>query len=423
MDWPFDPARPIPVGALNRCVRQALERALPLLWVEGEVSNLVRAASGHHYFALKDAEAQVRCVLFRQRAAQLDWTLRDGDAVEVRATPTLYEARGEFQLTIDSVRRAGQGRLYEAFERLKQALDREGLFHAARKRPLPALPRQIGIVTSPAGAALHDVLTTLRRRMPSIPVVIYPTPVQGAGAGARIAAALAAAGARAECDVLILCRGGGSLEDLWAFNEEGVARALAACPLPVVSGIGHETDFTIADFVADLRAATPTAAAEQVCPDRQARRQTLRLQAQRLQRAQQRRFETAQQHLDHLARRLVHPGTRLQAQGETLQRLAVRLHQAETAALEQRAWRLERLGSRLAPAMQARLADWQHRLASPAAALPSLNPHAVLERGYSLVQTGDGTLVRTPRQAPPGTALQITLAGGTLDAHVDPAVP
>ncbi|HAN54975.1 MAG TPA: exodeoxyribonuclease VII large subunit, partial [Betaproteobacteria bacterium] len=265
-DTPPSQTTPIlSVAALNRLVRQTLEQRLPLTWVAGEISNLTRASSGHWYFSLKDADAQVRCVMFRNRNQFIDWQPDNGMQVEVRATPTLYEPRGEFQLQVDTLRRAGLGALFEAFEALKLKLGSEGLFNADKKRGLPVFPRCVGIITSPQAAALHDVLTTLQRRMPSLPVVLYPTQVQGRDAAAQIVAALHAAYQRAECDVLIVCRGGGSIEDLWSFNDENVARAIAASPIPVVSAIGHETDFTIADFVADLRAPTPTAAAELVC--------------------------------------------------------------------------------------------------------------------------------------------------------------
>src|SRR5512135_257452 len=272
MDFPDDlpgsaPDLPVlTVSELNHMARRALESALPLLWVEGEVSNFTRAASGHWYFSLKDANAQVRCVMFRGRNQFADFTPANGDHVEIRALPSLYEARGEFQLGAEAIRRAGAGRLYEAFLKLKAKLEGEGLFDPAKKRALPGFPRRLGIVTSPQAAALHDVLTALARRMPGLPVILYPTPVQGAGAGAQIAGAIRTAGARAECEVLLVCRGGGSLEDLWAFNDEAVARAIAASPMPVVSGVGHETDFTLADFAADLRAPTPTAAAELATP-------------------------------------------------------------------------------------------------------------------------------------------------------------
>src|SRR6187455_1454799 len=261
-------SRVISVAELNRLAKELIERKLPLMWVAGEISNFMRAASGHCYFSLKDAQAQVRCVMFRHKAQLHDWKPENGMQIEVRATPSFYEARGEFQLNVEAMRRAGLGALYAAFEQLKARLSAEGLFAEERKQVLPRFPRVIGIVTSPHAAALRDVLTTLKRRMPAIPVIIYPTPVQGEGAAAKIAAALATADARAECDVLILCRGGGSIEDLWAFNEEVVARAIDACSLPVICGVGHETDFTIADFVADVRAPTPSAAAERAVPIR-----------------------------------------------------------------------------------------------------------------------------------------------------------
>ena len=256
------------VSQLLRSVRDTLERRFPLAWVRGELSNFSRAPSGHCYFTLKDDGAQVDCVMFRSRAAGLDAELRDGARVEVRAVPTLYEPRGRFQLSVEALRRAGLGPLYERFLKLKDKLEREGLFDAAARRELPPYPRAIGVVTSVAAAALRDVLTTLARRNPAIQVIVYPAPVQGEGAAERIAAALRRASARAECDVLLLVRGGGSIEDLWQFNEEVVARAIRASRIPVVVGVGHESDFTIADFAADRRAPTPTAAAELASPSR-----------------------------------------------------------------------------------------------------------------------------------------------------------
>ena len=262
----------ISVSELNRLARDVLEQSFPLFWVSGEISNFTRAASGHWYFSLKDESAQVSCVMFRGRNSYLDWSPKEGDKVEARALVTLYEARGSFQLTIEFLQRAGAGALFEAFEKLKTKLQQEGLFDAAFKQAIPAHPKQIGIVTSSDAAALHDVLTTLRRRMPNIPVVIYPTPVQGKGASTQIANAINSAHQRNECDVLIICRGGGSMEDLWQFNEEIVARAIANCKIPTISGVGHETDFTICDFVADVRAPTPTAAAELASPSRESLR-------------------------------------------------------------------------------------------------------------------------------------------------------
>ncbi|MDP2706636.1 MAG: exodeoxyribonuclease VII large subunit, partial [Burkholderiales bacterium] len=337
------PARVISVAELNRLAKELIEQNLPLMWVAGEISNFTRAASGHCYFSLKDAQAQVRCVMFRHRMQLQDWKPENGMQVEVRACPSFYEQRGEFQLNVEAMRRSGLGALYEAFEKLKARLQAEGLFDAAAKQPLPRFPRAIGVVTSLQAAALRDVLTTLRRRMAAIPVIVYPTPVQGAGAGAQIAAAIGGADARAECDVLIVCRGGGSIEDLWAFNEEVVARAIHACRLPVVSGVGHETDFTIADFVADARAPTPTAAAQMASPDRDDLRQDLSHLYQRLTRVTERALERRMQRLDVLARRLTHPGERIANQFAQLGHLASRLRSAWQMTSGNSEWRLREL--------------------------------------------------------------------------------
>ncbi|MBY0437483.1 MAG: exodeoxyribonuclease VII large subunit, partial [Burkholderiales bacterium] len=279
------------VAELNRAAREAIEQALPSTWVAGEISNFRRYDSGHCYFVLKDAQAQVRCVMFRHRASLLGWQPSDGSEVELRGVPSLYEARGDFQLNVETMRRAGRGALFAAFEKLKAMLSAEGLFDPARKRPLPAFPRTIGIVTSTSAAALRDMLTTLRRRAPGLRVIVYPTLVQGEGAGRQVARAIATAGERAECEVLIVGRGGGSIEDLWSFNEEAVARAIAASPIPTVSAVGHETDFTIADFVADVRAATPTAAAVLVAPDAARLQEQLRSLSRAIGRAQWRLLE------------------------------------------------------------------------------------------------------------------------------------
>src|ERR1700729_3039034 len=300
----------VPVSALNRAIGTMLERSFPLVWVAGEVSNFTRAASGHWYFSIKDAQAQMRCVMFRGRAQHAEFTPREGDRIEVRALVTMYEPRGEFQLNVEAVRRTGQGRLYEAFLRLKAQLEAEGLFAADRKRPLPAHPRAIGIVTSLQAAALRDVLTTLARRAPHVPVVIYPAPVQGAGVAGKLAAMVEQASIRREVDVLIVCRGGGSIEDLWAFNEEVLARAIAESAVPVVSGVGHETDFTIADFAADIRAPTPTAAAELVSPQRALLLRDLEHRHAALARGFGRMMERRAQQLDWLARRLRSPPPR-----------------------------------------------------------------------------------------------------------------
>jgi len=330
--------RVLRVAELNFAIKQLLESNVPLLWVRGEISNLVKAASGHWYFSLKDDQAQVRCVMFRHKNQLLGNPVGNGQQVEVLAAVTLYEQRGDFQLTVEQMRPAGLGILYEQFARLKQLLESQGLFAAARKRALPAFPKRIGIITSPQAAALRDVLSTLRLRLPTVPVILYPAPVQGTGSAEKIAQAIAAANRRAECDVLIVCRGGGSIEDLWAFNEEIVARAIAASEIPVVSGVGHETDFTIADFVADERAPTPTAAAQRVAPDRHALLRGLRDMAQHLERAQRNRLQNAMQSLDYLQRRLVHPAQQLQRRTQQLDQMQQRMQRALAYRRQQQHW-------------------------------------------------------------------------------------
>ncbi|HEX9671979.1 MAG TPA: exodeoxyribonuclease VII large subunit [Burkholderiales bacterium] len=439
-DLALPPPQVISVSELNRIARETLERSLPLLWVGGEISNFKRYESGHCYFTLKDAQAQVDCVMFRHRAQLQGWSPRDGMQVEVRALATLYEARGKFQLNVEVMRRAGLGALYEAFERLKAKLEKEGLFDPARKRPLPRFPRAIGVVSSPQAAALRDVLTTLKRRLPRLPVVVYPTPVQGEGAAGRIAAAVAEAGERRDCDVLIVCRGGGSIEDLWAFNEEIVARAILACGIPVVSGIGHETDFTIADFVADVRAPTPTAAAELASPDRRELSKQLMHIAHRLSRNVRRGLEGRMQRLDYLSRRLVHPGERIRNQLGEVRHLASRLAGAWARVLEERGWRLREAGLRLAARAPAvaelrrscselarRLRDGARRRLETAVALLArldahlkhLNPQSVLERGYSITHDRQGRVVRDARQLAAGVGVRITLSRGWADASVE----
>src|SRR5262245_3777065 len=328
------------VSALARSVRDLLEHRYPLLWVAGEISNLTLAKSGHAYFVLKDEQAQVRCVMFRSRRQQLDWEPRDGMQVEAQVLVSFYEPRGDFQLNVEAMRRAGLGARFEAFVRLRDKLEKEGLFDAAAKRPLPSLPRTVGVITSRDAAALRDVLTTLKRRNPSIAVVVYPAAVQGTRAAEEIARALVLAGRREECDVLLLVRGGGSIEDLWTFNEESVARALRACPLPVVTGIGHETDFTIADFAADRRAPTPTAAAELASPERTRLLDAICSLAAKLGACARRALEGRMLGVDQLARRLIHPGAKLAAQGELLAQLRLRLGNAAGRLLSERRSRI-----------------------------------------------------------------------------------
>jgi exodeoxyribonuclease VII large subunit len=428
-----DSNRIFTVRELNLAAKQLLENGLPLLWVRGEISNFVRAASGHWYFSLKDEQAQVRCVMFRHKSQYLDWQPMNGMQVEVLALATLYEPRGDFQLTLEQMRPAGLGALYEAFERLKRKLESEGLFDVARKRALPGFPKQVGIVTSPQAAALRDVLTTLNKRMPALSVVLYPVPVQGEGAGQKIAQGIRLANERAECDVLLVCRGGGSIEDLWAFNEEVVARAIAASRIPVVSGVGHETDFTIADFVADQRAATPTAAAQLAVPDRQELGQHLLRLAQRLQHGGQRRFERAMQQLDFLQRRLVHPAQRAQQQSGHLAHLQQRMQNALAHVTQQRQWRWQalqqrlyaaspeltrlelrqtELAQRLVEAMQRNLQRFDLRLQGLRQHLLHLDPRQVMARGYSVVRDEHGNIVSDSGRLAVGDPLDITFAHG-----------
>ena len=438
------PPSVLTVSELNRLVRTAIEQRLPLLWVSGEVSNLTRAPSGHCYFSLKDSAAQVRCVMFRGRAQILPWRLENGQQVEAQALATLYEARGEFQLNVEGLRRAGLGKLYEAFVRLRQRLAAEGLFDAAAKRPLPRFPRAIGIVTSPRAAALSDVLVALGRRAPHVPIIIYPTLVQGDGAAAQIAAAVALAGARGECDVLLVVRGGGSLEDLWAFNDEGLARAIRACPLPVVAGIGHETDLSIADLAADLRAATPTAAAELASAGWHAAAEEIGALADNLRTTLRQTLERRMQAVDILAHRLIHPSEQLARTRQKLGHLATRLaaalarklhrRQAELAAAQLRLARrqpsiagaLLRLASAaqgLRQAAAAHVAARHAQLERLTAALAALSPQATLGRGYSIVRNAAGTIVVDGATLRVGEALSLRFAHGGGDAVVTRAVP
>jgi exodeoxyribonuclease VII large subunit len=434
------PSQILSVSALVRSVRDLLERRYPLLWVAGEISNFIVAKSGHAYFVLKDEHAQVRCVMFRQRHQLLDWQARDGMQIEAQALVSLYEPRGDFQLNVETMRRAGLGALFEAFLKLRDKLEKEGLFKAETKRTLPSLPRAIGVVTSREAAALRDVLTTLARRNPSIEVVVFPVQVQGEGAPQKIAAALDIAGRLGGCDVVLLVRGGGSIEDLWAFNEEIVARAIRACPVPVVTGIGHETDFTIADFAADRRAPTPTAAAELVSPERAELLEGIsRLTASLTLRTRQ-ELQRRMQHIDHLARRLVHPGARLRAQAELLGQLRSRLGQAVSRISAEGRWKVVRLLQRaqagfpntdklLATSLQlvARLRAAMHttleragsECAGRTASLSHLDPAAVLGRGYSVVRDRSGRIVLRSASLAAGDLLDITFAEGAADARVE----
>ncbi|MDV2171910.1 exodeoxyribonuclease VII large subunit [Burkholderia pseudomallei] len=435
----------IPVSALNRAIGTMLERTFPLLWVAGEVSNFTRAASGHWYFSIKDQQAQMRCVMFRGRAQHAEFTPREGDRIEVRALVTMYEPRGEVQLSVEAIRRTGQGRLYEAFLRLKAQLEAEGLFAPERKRAPPTHPRAIGIVTSLQAAALRDVLTTLARRAPHVPVIVYPAPVQGAGAAEKLAAMVATANARREVDVLIVCRGGGSIEDLWSFNDEALARAIAASDVPVVCGVGHETDFTIADFAADVRAPTPTGAAELVSPQRALLLRELGERQGALARGLRRGLDARAQLLDWLARRLISPAERLQRQAMHVGQLAARLAAAGARpvrdararfSLVQLRWQRARpdfaqarqvlaaFAQRLDATLQRRIERDTARVAACAARLEVLSPQRTLERGYAaLIDAQTGRAVRAPASLKPQRRLTVHLAEGSADVSLADVQP
>ncbi|MDR2626214.1 MAG: exodeoxyribonuclease VII large subunit [Zoogloeaceae bacterium] len=426
------------VGELNRAVRGALEAQFPLLWVAGEISSLTRAASGHVYFTLKDAEAQARCVLWRNKAQLAGFRLENGQKVRARVLVTLYEARGDYQLSVEGLRLAGQGALFEQFLELKTRLEAEGLFAVEQKRPLPAFARRIAIVSSPQAAALQDVLATFARRAPHVRLTLFPAPVQGEGAGQKIARALTAAAA-SEHDAILLCRGGGSMEDLWAFNAEVLARAIRASRLPVVSGIGHETDFCIADFAADLRAPTPTAAAELICPARQVLLERLDALRRRLAQGCENRLRGWAQRLDYLDARLPSPARQLLLRRETLFVLSLNLHRAarqgvaqrqdalraQAASLARHRPRLEAKGEtlthlrqRLQQAATYLLRHRQQRLAQLAQGLRQLDPQAVLARGYAIATRPDGSLLRDAATTTPGDTLFIELARGKITTQV-----
>jgi exodeoxyribonuclease VII large subunit len=360
--------------------------------------------------------------MFRSRAQLLPWKLENGQQVEARALVTLYEARGEFQLTVESLRRAGLGRLYEAYLRLKEQLTAEGLFADERKRVLPRFPRRIGIITSPRAAALRDVVVTLGRRAPQLPIILYATLVQGTEAASQIAAAIQTAAARNECDLLLVVRGGGSLEDLWSFNEEIVARAIAACPIPVIAGVGHETDITIADLAADRRAATPTAAAELASAGWFEAAAEIAGLASALRNAMRTNLERRMQRVDLLARRLVHPAERLAHSKQHLAHLASRLAGAGERLAARRQQRLAELRLRLARA-RPNLEQRRTRLERAAAGLAALNPQAALARGYALVRTPDGQLLRSHQQLAAGMLLDLRFAEGGAEALVNRIIP
>jgi exodeoxyribonuclease VII large subunit len=434
------------VSRLNREARALLEGSFPLLWLEGEISNLARPRSGHIYFTLKDEFAQIRCAMFRMRATNITFTPRDGIQILARVRVSLYEPRGDYQLVVEHMEEAGDGALRRAFDALKQRLFQEGLFEEGRKRPLPTLPRTIGVVTSPSGAAIRDILTVLQRRFPAIRVVIYPVAVQGEGAGREIAEAIHLAAKRAECEVLIVGRGGGSLEDLWAFNEEVVARAIHNSPIPVVSAVGHEVDVSIADFAADVRAATPSAAAELLSPDASQLQIKVAALQQRMHQAMRRRQQQRRLQLESVSKRLRHPGQRLQQIAQRLDELEWRLTHARRNQLRHRQARLATLQSRLqrhAPqsqlqrlqtrqqslqsrlhhAIHDRVAQEKTRLGLQVRTLEAVSPLATLHRGYAIVtRETDGALIEQSTQVEPGARIRARLAAGELLCRVEERV-
>lgn len=429
------------VSQLNQRARHLLEDVFPQVWVEGEISNLARPASGHLYFTLKDSQAQVRCALFRQNALKVRQALRDGLAVKVRGKVSLFEGRGDYQMIADAVEPAGDGALRLAFEALKEKLAGEGLFATERKRPLPAHPQRVGIVTSPTGAVIRDIISVFRRRAPQVSLTLVPTAVQGREATAQIVRALALADAQG-FDALILARGGGSLEDLWCFNEEAVARAVAACKTPIVSAVGHETDVSISDFVADVRAPTPSAAAELLAPDSSGLRQRLESLERRLQLRMRQLIAHQHLRLDGLTRRLRHPGERLRQQAQRLDDLEMRLQRALDRQLSQRRERLARLETRLAAqhpgralgllrqrldalaarlprAMRETLGTRRLELQSQVQTLHAFSPLATLGRGYSILLDERGQAIRSASQTQPGQRLKARLGEGELEVRVE----
>lgn len=441
-DKPENPVDIYNVTRLNREVRAVLEGSFPPLWVQGEISNLATPASGHLYFSLKDAHSQVRCAMFRGRNRKLDFRPENGTEVLLRANVSLYETRGEFQLLVDYMEPAGAGALQRAFEALKQKLFAEGLFDEAHKKPLPAMVQRIGIITSPTGAAIRDILTVLGRRFPLAEIILYPTAVQGDSAADQIIGMLHTAERRNECDVLVLARGGGSLEDLWAFNNEQLARAIFACPLPVVTGIGHEIDTTIADFVADHRAATPSAAAEMVSPDQQQLQAILQQFSNKLVRDTQQQINHALLQVRQLEKRIPHPARIMQMIQQRLDDLNLRSLRAVRNLLEQKRARLAhlkdllsgqnpgrviaqqkdrclRLTQSLTRLIKTGLQQWQNRINQLSHNLDTVSPLATLGRGYSIVQAENGRIIRRAGELSIGDKIRTLFGEGRADCIVD----
>lgn len=432
------------VSRLNSEVRKLLEGSFALLWVEGEISNFACPSSGHWYFSLKDQKAQVRCAMFRNRNQLLRISPANGQQVMIRARVGLYEGRGEFQLIVEQMEESGDGALRRAFEALKQKLESEGLFRLDTKKNLPLLAKSIGIITSPTGAAVRDVLSVLKKRFPALPAIIYPVAVQGENAAKEIADMILLAEQRQECDVLLLTRGGGSLEDLWAFNEEILARAMARCQIPIVSAIGHEVDFTIADLVADVRAATPSSAAELLSPDQSAWLESLQQKTRMLQRLCQHHLHQRQQQLQHVNRRLQqqHPGTRLKQLAQRLDEFEYRYQRAHRHRLETRQHQLktltarlslqspetrvhqlkqkhEQLYQRLLRSIDLAIKDKTQSLSQLSRALHTVSPLATLNRGYSIIRKQDKSIVTDGKQVSHNERLTARLADGELTLRVE----
>ena len=407
-----------PVGSLLRAIADSLEARFNPVAVQGEITGFSRAASGHCYFSLKDEQGQIRCAMFRRTAGMLDFAPRDGQLVELRGKLGVYDARGELQLVVESLRQAGQGNLFEQFIKLRDSLQAEGLFDVGRKRALPPLPRAIGVITSLGAAALHDVITALQRRVPHIPVVIYPASVQGSQAADELRQALIRAGQRDEVDVLLLVRGGGAIEDLWAFNDERLARAIVASPLPVISGVGHETDFTIADFCADVRAPTPTAAAELSAQPRDIWLGTLDLMFSRLQDGVDRQLQVSSQRLDLAAALFGRPSHFITRQQARLAAHAQDLQHAVRAMLSRENAHLQSLTLTFPKVLTGALQQQQWRLANVQVRLDSVNPALVLKRGYAWLADTQGHAITSVRQTRTGQLVRATLVDGEVDLSV-----
>lgn len=429
----------ISVAQLNRYVSQVLDQQVPAMWIRGEISNFVVASSGHWYFSLKDDHAAIKAVMFRGKSMGVDFRPQNGMEVEVLGRVTLYEPRGDYQIQVDRMRRSGLGSLHEAFLRTKEKLAQEGLFEIQRKKVLPVFIKTVGVVTSLGAAALHDVLSAIARRAPYINVIIYPSLVQGKEAPASLIQALQQVQARQEVDVVLLVRGGGSIEDLWAFNDEALARVIADFPLPIISGVGHETDFTIADFVADVRAPTPTAAAEMVSVTTEQWQNLLNQHLHHLAKSMTRQLQTLSIQVDRVSHRLVSPQQRLQQRVQHQQFLQLRLQrrmeqvlQERTAQISQEIRHLKGLSQRILPPLslieqlQTRLnkampkyLNQKHRaLNAQLSALQAYNPRAILKRGYSITYDEQSHIVRQSKDVQVGHKLRIELANGSLDVMV-----